>query len=388
MSWDVLKIPIYQKWKDYWFKLHPRDIAEYSWNYIFTGGKEIRSKLFCELWNYLSPDTEVCAELAFAIECIHVTSIILDDTPWMDNATERRGRATLHTQFSPNKALLISYELMEIVRHIWKNNKPPHVSDEIWNSLLITKGQRLIIGQWYDIEKKGSLIELASLKTGVLFELVAETVALCTGFDTDFWRSWGNHIGILFQWMDDWMDMEQDKLQNNRNAFNENYEYTLHYYRFLWSKIVVGIGKGWFTRPFGIFIKKYFTDKFESLDIIPESTLQGDIQIVYPVNIKIPDYIIKEISNFGETSSINLLDNSKYNIPAKIKNEIIGENTINGLNEMTGINILKKLYTLSFNIFTYPSLKTNLWYVNENEWENHEEINYLIQYTKNIYNTK
>lgn len=34
---------------------------------FFTGGKEIWSKLFCELWKYLSPDSEVCAELAFAI---------------------------------------------------------------------------------------------------------------------------------------------------------------------------------------------------------------------------------------------------------------------------------------------------------------------------------
>jgi hypothetical protein len=51
MSWDI----------------HPVDVAEYSWNYLFTGGKEIRSKLFCELWKYLSPDSDVCAELAFAI---------------------------------------------------------------------------------------------------------------------------------------------------------------------------------------------------------------------------------------------------------------------------------------------------------------------------------
>ena len=73
MSWDVLKQDIYDKWKPYWFQLHPPDVAEYSWNYLFTGGKEIRAKLFCDMWHYLSPDSKVCGELAFAIECTIVT---------------------------------------------------------------------------------------------------------------------------------------------------------------------------------------------------------------------------------------------------------------------------------------------------------------------------
>ena len=48
--WDIYKIKIHEKWKKRWFDTHPYEIAEYSWNYLFTGGKEIRSKLFCELW--------------------------------------------------------------------------------------------------------------------------------------------------------------------------------------------------------------------------------------------------------------------------------------------------------------------------------------------------
>ena len=99
MSWDIQKASVYEKWKPYWFRTHPNDVAEYSWNYLFTGGKQIRAKLFCDLWSYLSGnindtiDTRLyntyndntnisysVAELAFAIECIHVASIVLDDT--------------------------------------------------------------------------------------------------------------------------------------------------------------------------------------------------------------------------------------------------------------------------------------------------------------------
>lgn len=353
MSWDILKKDIYEKWKPYWFQVHPREIAEYSWNYLFTGGKQIRPNLFCELWQYLAPASKISAELAFAIECIHVASIVLDDTPWMDDASERRGQKTLHTVFTPKKAALISYELIDIVRNIWLSNKPSHVSDEVWQNLLISKLQRLTIGQVYDIEKRGNLIELASLKTGVLFELVTETVALCVGLDTEFWKVWGNNLGILFQWMDDWHDREQDIVQSNRNAFNEAYEVTLQNYQFLWNKIEAGIGKQWFERQFGIFMTKYFTDGIPITSNKSLSSLYESIVIPYPTEIMIP-----EIMNY---------DFEKKNV----------------LPQLSGKDILHRLFKVSNEFFTYPSLKINLWYVDENNWENLEEIKNLLARAQN-----
>jgi len=348
MQWNILKPAIYEKWKAHWFKIHPLDVAEYSWNYLFTGGKEIRSKLFCELWQYLSPDSEICAELAFAIECIHVASIVLDDTPWMDNANERRGKKTLHTVFSPKKAALISYELMDMARRIWLNNKPSHVSDIIWQTLLKTKLQRLIIGQWYDIEKKGNLIELASLKTGVLFELVTETVALCTELDTEFWKIWGNNLGILFQWMDDYLDREEDILQSNRNAFNEAYEITLKNYNYLWNTIKYGVGKQWFDKPFGIFMKNYFTEHININSGDHINSLIENIVIQYPTNMVVP-----EVINYPF---------EKNNIPAIF----------------TGKDIIRRLFKASDNLFIIPSLQHDLWYIDENKWEQFPEIKDLF----------
>jgi geranylgeranyl pyrophosphate synthase len=289
MSWDSFKTEIYEKWRKIWIESHPPEIGEYSWDYLFTGGKRIRPKLFCELWNYLSPDSKILAELAFAIECIHVSSIVLDDTPWMDNALERRGKKTLHTVFSPKKAVLISYDLIDMVTEIWKNNKPENVSIEVWSNLLKTKLQRLMVGQWYDLEKSGTLVELSSLKTGVLFELVTETVALCTGLDTEFWKIWGNNLGILFQWMDDFLDMDEDKEQNNRNAFNESYETTLQNYATLWQSVERGIGKQWFSLPFGQYMKSYFTQKINIGEILISYPNLSSIQVQYPENILVPE---------------------------------------------------------------------------------------------------
>ena len=259
MSWEILRPHIHQKWKSYWYETHPSNIAKDSWEYLFSGGKEIRARLFCELWSYLSPDTEPCGELAFAIECIHAASLILDDTPWMDNAATRRGRPTLHLTYSNKKALMICHDVMYMVYLIWNENKPAHIPASEWKRFIFRHLQCLMVGQAYDLDKKGTLIELASMKTGVLFELVAETVAICTHLDTTVWRSWGNHLGILFQWMDDWQDREEDTLQQNRNAFNESYTDTLSYYGQIWEKVEQVIGPTWFDRPFGTFMKKYFT---------------------------------------------------------------------------------------------------------------------------------
>jgi hypothetical protein len=259
MSWEIVRPHIHKKWKSYWYQTHPPGIAAESWEYLFSGGKEIRARLFCELWSYLSPDVEPCGELAFAIECIHAASLILDDTPWMDNAATRRGRPTLHLTYSNKKALMICHDVMYMVYLIWNKNKPVHVPASEWEHFIMYHLQRLMMGQAYDLEKKGTLVELASMKTGVLFELVAETVAICTHLDTNVWRLWGNHLGILFQWMDDWQDREEDTLQQNRNAFNEAYTVTLSYYGQIWERVEQVIGPTWFHRPFGAFMKTYFT---------------------------------------------------------------------------------------------------------------------------------
>ena len=339
--WDIYKIKIHEKWKKRWFDTHPYEIAEYSWDYLFTGGKEIRSKLFCELWMYLCPDLEVVAELAFAIECIHVASLILDDTPWMDNAAERRGRKTLHRVFSKNKALLLANDVILIVLEIWKNNKPPHIEEDVWKLILTSKLQRLALGQFLDLAKKGTLIELASLKTGVLFELVSETVALYINLDSTFWRLWGNNIGILFQWMDDWIDREQDIIENNRNAFNEAFDETLEKYTSIWQIIQHDIGSKWFTCPFGIFMKKYFADQ---------------------LNITIPSL---ELSLHFNKSTLWTLDDAlcKQYILDIIKSQNI-----------KNYKVIEENYHLCTRIFDIPVIR--LWKLEENLWEDY--IRYII----------
>lgn len=253
-------------WKTWWLDHHPDNVGMYSWSYLFEGGKMIRPRLFCALWTHLftdstgSTDSEPCIEMAFIIECIHVVSLILDDLPWMDNAIERRGRRTLHLQFSTRKALLLAYDVIELAWTVSQSS--PWIRKQkwdVWKSLVMTKLRRLWMGQWLDLSRTGSLYDLAVLKTGTLFEMVTEGVALMIGLDSEYWKEWGRALGVLFQWVDDAEDQEEDARMGQRNAFVENRDETMTRYLQLWHNVVQGIGPSWWLTPFGVYLWRYFT---------------------------------------------------------------------------------------------------------------------------------
>jgi hypothetical protein len=425
MSWEKIRPNIHAKWKSYWYQIHPHDIAEYSWTYLFTGGKEIRARLFCELWSYLSPGTPINGELAFAIECIHTASLILDDMPWMDNASTRRGKPTLHLTFSNKKAALLCHDIMFMVYTIWNENKPANIPLVDWERFIIHKLQRLMIGQWYDLEQKGTLFDLASLKTGVLFEFVTETVAWCNELYTDVWRLWGNHLGILFQWMDDWNDREEDILQENRNAFNESYHTTLSMYNQIWNKLERGIGPSWFTRPFGAFMKQYFT-KDIPLSLFISGISLSDLLLPYPtpplpyfttIPPELEPYnktdlsaILRDPNRVIRINERNLFDMERSNIEQLIRSKqrihitindhdlfeldrddlfqleivewinLFNENKLTKINGKQIIrNILRLTNRVDYESYRarylplYESWKQKIWAIHEDEWEHQSE---------------
>jgi hypothetical protein len=255
------------RWKAWWLDRHPEEVGAYSWSYLFERGKQIRPRLFCELWTYLCPERPVCVEGAFLVECAHVASLILDDLPWMDNATERRGWTTLHQQFSVRKALLLVHDIGELAYEVGRScplfQKEMEMAEEKEKEekaeQVREKAKALWLGQWLDVSRSGSLYEIAAWKTGTLFEAVAEGVAHGVGLDPVFWKKWGNALGVLFQWIDDWDDREEDARIGQRNAFHEAPEETLAMYHTLWLRVVQGIGPSWWKRPFGAYLWGYFT---------------------------------------------------------------------------------------------------------------------------------
>lgn len=79
---------------------------------LFPGGKRLRpvlTLLGAEIVGGLA--SEVLAA-AVAVEYVHTSSLIFDDLPCMDSASERRGRSSLHTRYGEGLAVLVALALM------------------------------------------------------------------------------------------------------------------------------------------------------------------------------------------------------------------------------------------------------------------------------------
>ena len=154
------------------------------------------------------------------------------------------------------------------------------------------------------------------------------------GLDKTFWCSWGNNLGILFQWIDDYLDMNEDIIQKNRNAFNESYESTMENYVNIWKKIEKEIGPQWFKRDFGQFMKTYFINQIElDIDSIKYTSL-SEINILTTI-----DFIIPEIEQ--NNIQFNFFDEFIYGLSRQ--------------------NIINRIHKMVSNIFLLSATTKEQW---------------------------
>lgn len=81
------------------------EAVEYA---LFSGGKRLRPALTLLGAELFGGSAESVLPAAVAGEFIHTSSLIFDDLPCMDNATERRGKMSLHQKFGEGLAVLVA----------------------------------------------------------------------------------------------------------------------------------------------------------------------------------------------------------------------------------------------------------------------------------------
>ena len=75
---------------------------------LFSGGKRLRPVLTLLGAELVGGNAEQVIPAAVAGEFIHTSSLIFDDLPAMDNASERRGKTSLHEKFGEGLAILVA----------------------------------------------------------------------------------------------------------------------------------------------------------------------------------------------------------------------------------------------------------------------------------------
>ena len=197
---------------------------------LFAGGKRIRPILCIEAARAAGGATEDVVACACSLELIHTYSLIHDDLPALDNDDYRRGKLTNHKVFGEAMAILAGDALLTLAFLVLAGL----TADSLRKTRLIgelaaaagTVGG-MIAGQVADLEGEGKAPEAQLLetihraKTGALLRASLRMGAIHAGAGESQYAAlscYGEHIGLMFQIVDDILDVEESSESLGKTA--------------------------------------------------------------------------------------------------------------------------------------------------------------------------
>jgi geranylgeranyl diphosphate synthase, type II len=183
---------------------------------LLAGGKRIRPVLALATARALGRDPERFLPAASAIELIHTYSLIHDDLPAMDDDDLRRGLPTSHVKFGEDVAILSGDGLFaEAIRIFCEQpGEPARVLGALSELAAATGVDGMVGGQFVDIAgdpgDADRLRAMHELKTGRLIAASVGVVLTLEGLpetETIPYRSFAGELGVLFQIVDDILDV-------------------------------------------------------------------------------------------------------------------------------------------------------------------------------------
>jgi geranylgeranyl diphosphate synthase type II len=183
---------------------------------LLAGGKRVRPVLALSTARAVGADPAGHLPAAAAIELIHTYSLIHDDLPAMDDDALRRGIPTSHVRYGEDVAILAGDGLFaEAVRLFSRQpGDPDRVLAALGELAEATGVGGMVGGQYVDVTQEDldadGLRALHRLKTGKLIGASVGVVLTLEGLDgpeTMPFRSFADELGVLFQIVDDILDV-------------------------------------------------------------------------------------------------------------------------------------------------------------------------------------
>ena len=191
---------------------------------VMAGGKRLRPIIVMLIWEMLTGEKEYkkILPIAASVEMVHTYSLIHDDLPCMDNDDLRRGKPTLHKKHNEAVAILAGDALFSYALEIFliADIKHENLLNGLKYFLQCVGPQGIVAGQFVDteIEEFGrdeeTLHYIHNHKTATLIEACFAIPALLLGSnESDFekLKELGRKSGLLFQIIDDILDIESNE---------------------------------------------------------------------------------------------------------------------------------------------------------------------------------
>ncbi|ANM63756.1 Terpenoid synthases superfamily protein [Arabidopsis thaliana] len=238
-------------------ELKIREAMRYT---LLSDGKRVRPMLCLAACELVGGQESTAMSAACAIEMLHASSLILDDLPCMDNDSLRRGKPTNHIVFGESIAILASQALIALAvqkttSSTFADVPPERILKTVQEMVKAVEG--LVAGQQADLA--GEAVMGAIMGGGSDEEI-------------ERLRSYARCIGLMFQVVDDVLDVTKSSEELGKTA----------------GKDLIA-GKLTYPRLMGVEKSKEYAER---LNIEAREHLLGfDIDKVAPL-VSLADYIV------------------------------------------------------------------------------------------------
>lgn len=217
----------------------PENLKEAVKYALLGPGKRLRPVLVIRSCEAVGGRAEQALAAATAIEMIHCFSLVHDDLPAMDNDDLRRGRPTLHRYTNEAMAILAGDLLNTMAFELLAARLEEGLARRVIGELARATDD-MIAGQVYDTlggfpEEMPAMERLRTIhrhKTGALIRCACRMGAMCGGANERQLAAltrYGEAVGLMFQVVDDLLDVTQTTGQLGKTAGKDAVQNKLTY---------------------------------------------------------------------------------------------------------------------------------------------------------------
>ncbi len=201
----------------------PTPLADAMRYAVIPGGKRLRPVLCVAACEACGGDQAAAIAPACAVELVHAFSLVHDDLPAMDDDDVRRGRPTLHKVAGEAIAILAGDALLSLAFGVIADDDCLDGTQKVaaLRELTWAGGHSALAGgQVLDLEAEGkgatpeALAQIHEKKTAALITASAVMGGIAAEAgpqQLEALRTYGHHLGMAFQIVDDVLDVVGDE---------------------------------------------------------------------------------------------------------------------------------------------------------------------------------